>query len=114
MNEGDVRKLTFRTHSGHYKYLVMPFSLTDARSTFQTLMTKIFRPFPRKLTLVFIDDILIYSKDLKQHIQHLQMTFEVLQQNTFFVKQSKCSFRVKEVEYLGHIIIGDGVVADPK
>lgn len=91
----------------------MPFGLTNAASTFQSSMNEIFRPYLRKFLLVFFDDILIYRKDWKEHLQHLKVTLEVLRQHQLYAKRMKCKFGSKEVVYLGHIISIEGVKADP-
>jgi hypothetical protein len=84
--EGDELKTAFRTHSGLYEFKVMPFGLTNALP----VMNKIFEPLLRKCVLVFMDDILIYSSTMSEHVKHLQQVFEILQAHQFFIKKSKC------------------------
>ena len=108
----DVHKTAFRMHDGHYEFFVMPFGLTNAPFRFQNLMNDIFRPYLRKFILVFFDDILVYSKNLQDHLQHLESTFNLLQQHYLLAKRSKCYVAQAKVEYLGHIISSEGVCTD--
>lgn len=114
MHPDDIHKTAFRTHNGHYEYLIMPFGLSNVPSTFQSIMNHIFRPHLRKFILVFFDDILVYNKTWADHLGHLRVVLAILQDNQFVIKPTKCFFGVKEVEYLGHYISHDGVRVDPR
>lgn len=92
MWEPDIPKTTFRTHLGHYEFVVIPFSLTNIPSTFQVAMYKVFQPYLRKFMVVFFDDTLIYSKNLEEHVKHLATVLSTLRKHVFFTKMSKCIF----------------------
>ena len=92
MHPDDVAKTAFRTHHGHFEFLVMAFGLTNAPSTFQALMNAVLRSFLRRFVLVFFDDILIYSSSWAEHLQHVRLVLLALRQHKLTVKQSKCSF----------------------
>ena len=111
VQENNIPKTAFRTHEGHYEFVVMLFELTNAPATFQSLINDIFRPYLRKFILVFFFfyDILIYSMTWKDHRSHLHTVLLILVANCLSAKKSKCRFSVLQVDYLGHIISKKGV-----
>lgn len=106
-------QILMEKHNGHFEYLVMPFGLCNALSTFQSAMNQLLQPFLRRFATVFFNDILIYSNSLPSHLHHLETIFRTLQQNEFFLKRSKCLFAQESIEYLGHIVSGKGVKPEP-
>lgn len=112
--EEDIPKTAFRTRYGHFEFLVMPFGLTNAPATFMSAMNNIFRPYLDQFVVVFLDDILVYSKNEGEHLKHLELVFEVLKKNKFYIKESKCAFFKNRVDFLGHIVSEKGLEMDPK
>ncbi|KAJ0916075.1 putative nucleotidyltransferase, Ribonuclease H [Helianthus annuus] len=113
VHEEDIPKTAFRTRYGHYEFTVMPFGLTNAPAVFMDLMNRVCKPYLDKFIIVFIDDILIYSKTQSDHEQHLRLTLELLKKEQLFAKFSKCEFWLKEVQFLGHIVDEQGIQVDP-
>jgi hypothetical protein len=114
MKEANIPKTSFRNHEGHYDFLVMPFGLCISPSTFQSLMNHVLCPFLRHFVLVFFDDILIYKKNWKDHLTHVDRVLYILSQYQLFPKQYKCAFGASEVEYLGHLARNHNIKVDPK
>jgi len=112
MHADDIEKTAFRTHEGHCEFLVMPFGLSNAPATFQSLMNTVLRPFLRKFVLVFFDDILIYSPSWSTHLQHINAVLTALCDHHLRLKRSKCDFATTSVHYLGHVISVAGVAMD--
>nr|GFC15284.1 putative reverse transcriptase domain-containing protein [Tanacetum cinerariifolium] len=100
----DIPKTSFRTRYGHYEFQVMPFGLTNAPAVFMDLMNRVCKPYLEKFVIVFIDDILIYSKDEKEHEEHLKTILELLKEEELYAKFSKCEFWIPKVQFLGHMI----------
>jgi hypothetical protein len=114
MKPEDEHKTAFKTHHGYYEFKVMAYGLTGAPATFQGVMNTIFEPFLRKGVLVFIDDILIYSRTLEDHIRLLRAVFSVLTEQKLKVKRSKCVFAQSSLTYLGHVISAQEVSTDAR
>ena len=109
-----MHKTTFRTRYGHYEFLVMPFGLTNAPAAFMDLMNRVFRPYVNHFVIVFIDNILVYSKDRENHDTHLRVVLETLRKKPLYAKLSKCEFWLNEVSFLGHIVSKEGIRVDTK
>ncbi|KAJ9545162.1 hypothetical protein OSB04_024869 [Centaurea solstitialis] len=109
----DIPKTAFRTRYGHYEFLVMSFGLTNAPAAFMDLMNRVCRPYLDKFVIVFIDDILIYSKTAEEHGDHLRKILEMLKRERLYAKFSKCEFWLKEVQFLGHVVTQEGIKVDP-
>ncbi|GJV74020.1 putative reverse transcriptase domain-containing protein [Tanacetum coccineum] len=113
VHEDDILKTAFRTHYGHFEFTVMPFGLTNAPTVFIDLMNRVCRPYLDKFVIVFIDDILIYYKTREEHVEHLRLVLELLKKEKLYAKFSKCKFWLREVQFLGHVINGNGIHVDP-
>ncbi|KAJ0432655.1 putative nucleotidyltransferase, Ribonuclease H [Helianthus annuus] len=113
VKDEDVHKTAFRTRYGHYEFLVMPFGLTNAPAAFMDLMNRVCKPYLDKFVIVFIDDILIYSKSQADHEKHLRCILKLLHQEKLYAKFSKCEFWLREVQFLGHVVSERGIQVDP-
>ncbi|KAA3472971.1 RNA-directed DNA polymerase-like protein [Gossypium australe] len=109
----DVPKTTFRTRYDHYEFLVMPFGLTNGPTVFMDLMNRVFRPFLDRFVVVFIDDILIYSRNETEHAEHLRLVLQILCDKQLYMKFSKCEFWLNEVSFLGLVVSASGIRVDP-
>ena len=114
IKEENISKTAFRTRYGHYEFTVVPFGLSNAPVVFMCLMNGVFREYLDKFFIVFLDDILVYSRSKEEHEHHLRMVLQVLREHQLYAKLRKCSFYQKEIHYLGHIISKDGIVVDPE
>ena len=104
IKDANVHKTVFRTWYGHYEFLVMSFGLTNAPAAFMDLMNRVFQSYVDQFFVVFIDDILVYSKDREDHDTYLRVVLETLRKEQLYAKLSKCEFWLREVSFLRHII----------
>ena len=109
----DIPKMAFFTRYGLYKYLVMSFGLTNAPAYFMYLMNSVFVLELDKFVVVFMDDILIYSKNAEDHAEHLRVVLSRLREHKLYAKFSKCEFWLRKVPFLGHVLSEDGILVDP-
>ena len=114
VREVDIPKMTFRTRYGHFEFIVMTFGLTNAPTAFMDLMHRVFQPYLDWFVMVFVDDILIYSKSEKEHEDHLKVVLQALRNHQLYAKFSKCEFWLIEVRFLGHVVSALGISADSK
>jgi hypothetical protein len=114
IKDEDINKTTFRTRYGHYEFTVVSFGHSNAPVVFMCLMNGVFRDYLDKFVIVFLDDILVYSKSEEEHEQHLRMVLQVLREHQLYAKLSKCSFYQRQIHYLGHIILEEGIIVDPE
>ena len=105
-------KTAFRTRYEHYEFQVLPFGLTNAPAAFMDLMNRVFKLYLDRFVIVFIDDILIYSKSREEHEEHLRTVLQVLRRNKLYAKASKCKFWLQQIDFLGHTICIDGIKVD--
>ncbi len=110
--EGDEWKTAFIANSVHYKYLVMPFGLSNSPSVFQSFMNEVFNDMLNRFVLIYIDDILIYSTSLESHIQHIKLVLQRLSEHHLYVKAEKCEFPISSIFFLGYVLSAGGARMD--
>jgi hypothetical protein len=109
----DIPKTAFSTRYGVYEYLVMSFGLTNAPAHFMYLINSVFMLELDRFVVVFIDDILVYSKSTEDHEEHLRVVLQRRRDHQLYAKFSKCEFWISEVSFLGHVISSEGIAVDP-
>ena len=114
VKEVDIHKTAFRTRYGHYEFLVMLFGATNAPATFMNLMNQVFYEYLDKFVVVFIDDILVYSRMEEEHAEHLTIVLKTLRRHQLYAKLSKCQFWLDRIAFLGHIVSGEDIAVDPE
>ncbi|MGB8167070.1 MAG: reverse transcriptase domain-containing protein, partial [Chthoniobacteraceae bacterium] len=113
IKEEDIPKTAFRTRYGHYEWRVLPFGLTNAPATFQALMNRVLHPFLDQFVVVYLDDILVFSRTPEEHLNHLEQVLTALEKHELYVGMDKCGFGLAEVDFLGHVVSGAGIRPDP-
>ncbi|GKB09283.1 putative reverse transcriptase domain-containing protein [Tanacetum coccineum] len=113
VREEDIPKTAFRTRYGHYEFQVMSFGLTNAMAVFMDSMNRVCKLYLDRFVIVFIDNILIYSKCIKEHEGHLRLILKLLKEEKLYAKFSKCKFWLSKVQFLGHVIDSEGIHVDP-
>ncbi|GKE03466.1 putative reverse transcriptase domain-containing protein, partial [Tanacetum coccineum] len=113
VKDEDIPKTAFRTRYRHYEFHVIPFGLTNAPAVFVDLMNRVCKPYLDKFVIVFIDDILIYSRNKEEHVNHLRIILELLKKEKLYAKFSKCDFWISIEQFLGHVINSQGIHVDP-
>ena len=109
----DIPKTAFRTRYGHYEFLVLPFGLTNAPAAFMNLMNRVFHKYLDRFIIVFSDGILIFSKSMEEHEEHLRIVFQILREKKLYARFRKCKFWLNQVVFLGHVISKEGISVDP-
>ena len=112
VREADIPKTVFRTRYGHFKFIVMPFRLTNDPAAFMDLMHRVFQPYLNRFVVVFMNDILIYSKSKEDHEGHLRVVLQTLREHQLYAKFRKCEFWLIEVRFLGHVVLASEVSMD--
>ena len=113
MRESDIPKTACRTQYGHYEFLVMLFGLTNASAAFMDLINRVYDEYLDKFIIVFIDDILVYSRTMEEHELHLKIVLEKLRKKKLYAKLSKCEFWLEKFAFLGHVVSKEGISMDP-
>ncbi|XP_070015729.1 uncharacterized protein [Nicotiana sylvestris] len=114
IKDEDISKIAFRTRYGHYEFLVIPFGLINTLEAFMDLMNRVFKPFLDRFVIVFIDDILIYSRSQGEHEDYLRTVLQTLREHRLYAKFSKCEFCLDSVSFMGHVVSKNGIMVDPK
>jgi hypothetical protein len=114
IRDEEISKTSYRKRYGDYKFIVVPFGLSNAPTIFMCLMNNVFREYLDKFFIAFLDDILVYSKIEEEHEKHLRKVLQVLREHQLYEKLRKCSFYQNQIHYLGHIISKEGIAIDPE